>query len=73
MFNLDEAYSTYLTSSKRFRIDGVGEKVIAYGYSCDGSGITGHYVTTENHKLYYDLEGRFIRKETLESLITSNK
>jgi len=73
MFNLDEAYHSYLTSNKVFRIDGVGEKVIAYGYSCDGSGITGHYVTTENHKLYYDLEGRFIRKETLESLITSNK
>ena len=53
MFNLDEAYHSYLTSNKVFRIDGVGEKVIAYGYSCDGSGITGHYVTTENHKLYY--------------------
>ena len=73
MFNLDEAYSTYLTSSKRFRIDGVGEKVIAYGYNCDGSDIIGHYVTTENHKLYYDMEGVFIRKEKLDSLVTSNK
>ena len=66
MFNLDEAYSTYLHSSKRFRIDGVEEKVIGYRYNCDGSQITGHYVNTENHKLYYDLKGVFIRKETLE-------
>ena len=66
MFNLDEAYSTYLHSDKRFRIDGVEEKVIGYGYNCDGSQITGHYVNTENHKLYYDLKGVFIRKETLE-------
>ena len=73
MFNLDEAYSTYLTSDKRFRIDGVGEKAIAYGYNCNGSDIIGHYVTTENHKLYYDMKGVFIRKETLESLPTLNK
>ena len=73
MFNLDQIYGTYLTSDKRFRIDGVGEKVIAYGYNCDGSDIVGHYVTTENHRLYYDMEGVFIRKETLESLSTSNK
>ncbi len=73
MFNLDQIYGTYLTSDKRFRIDGVGEKVIAYGYNCDGSNIIGHYVTTENHRLYYDMKGVFIRKETLESLLTSNK
>ena len=73
MFNLDQHYGTYLTSDKRFRIDGVGEKVIAYGYSCDGSDIIGHYVTTENHRLYYDMKGVFIRKEKLETLVTTNK
>ena len=66
MFNLDQVYGTYLHSDKRFRIDGVGEKVVAYGYRCDGSDIIGHYVTTENHKLYYDLKGVFVSKETLE-------
>jgi len=65
MFNLDQIYETYLTSDKKFRIDGVGEKVIAYGYNCDGADIVGHYVTTENHKLFYDLQGGLIRKETL--------
>ena len=66
MFNLDQVYGTYLHSEKRFRIDGVPEKVIGYGYSCDGANITGHYVNTENHKLHYDLKGVFVRKETLE-------
>ena len=66
MFNLDQVYGTYLHSEKRFRIDGVPEKVIGYGYSCDGGYITGHYVNTENHKLHYDLKGVFVRKETLE-------
>ena len=72
MFNLDQHYGTYLHSEKRFRIDGVAERVIAYGYCCNGSDIIGHYVTTENHKLYYDLKGVFIRKETLELANTKN-
>ena len=44
-------------------IDGVKEKVIGYGYSDDGTTITGHYVTTENYQLYYDKEGNFKSKE----------
>ena len=44
-------------------IDGVKEKVIGYGYSDDGQSITGHYVTTENYQMYYDLEGNFKSKE----------
>ena len=65
MFNLDQIYETYLTSDKRFRRNGVEERIIAYGYHCDGADIVGHYVTTENHKLFYDLQGGLIRKETL--------
>ena len=44
-------------------IDGVKEKVVGYGYSDDGTIITGHYVTTENYHLYYDREGNFMSKE----------
>ena len=50
------------------RIDGENEKVIAYGWHCDGNNITGHYVTTENYKLYYNMEGSFKRMETLEKV-----
>ena len=63
MINLDEKYHSYLHSGKRMNIDGVKEKVIGYGYSDDGTTITGHYVTTENYQLYYDKEGNFKSKE----------
>ena len=63
MINLDEKYHSYLHSRKRMNIDGDKEKVIVYGYSDDGTTITGHYVTTENYQLYYDREGNFKSKE----------
>ena len=63
MINLDERYHSYLNTNKRFNIDGVKEKVIGYGYSDDGTTITGHYVTTEIYQLYYDKEGNFKSKE----------
>jgi hypothetical protein len=43
------------------RIDGAEERVRAYGWHCDGNDITGHYVTTENYQLFYDMKGMFIR------------
>ena len=66
MINLDERYLSYLQTDKKFRIDGENEKVINYGYHCDGNEIKGHYVTTDNHKLYYSMSGDFVRKEQLE-------
>ena len=50
------------------RIDGNDERVIAYGWNCDGSDITGHYVTTENYKLFYNMEGSFKRMERLDKV-----
>ncbi len=50
---------------KKFTIDGVKERIIAYGWHCDGNDITGHYVTTENHKLFYNRDNQFVRKESL--------
>jgi len=34
MLNLDERYHSYLDGSKKLRIDGEEEKVIAYGWHC---------------------------------------
>ena len=65
MLNLDERYISYLDGSKKMRIDGQNEKVIAYGWKCDGNDITGHYVTTENYKLYYNMQGIFKSMEAL--------
>ena len=65
MLNLDEMYHSYLGGQKQFNIDGVKERIIAYGWHCDGSEIKGHYVTTENYKLFYNRDNRFVRKESL--------
>ena len=66
MFNLDERYHSYLNGSKKLRIDGVEEKVKAYGYTDDGKDIDGYYLTTENYTLYYNRLGSFIRMKELE-------
>ena len=64
--NLDERYLSYLQTDKKFLIDGVGKRVKNYGWHCDGNEIRGHYVITENHKLYYDLDNNFKTKERVE-------
>ena len=70
MLNLDERYHSYLDGSKKMRIDGNDERVIAYGWYCDGNDITGHYVTTENYKLFYNLDGLFTKMVALRELST---
>ena len=68
MINLDEKYHSYLKGEKKLRIDGVEEKVVAYGYTDDGSSIDGYYLTTENYQLQYNLDGQFLRMEALREL-----
>ena len=68
MFNLDERYHSYLHGTKKMRIDGVGEKVKAYGYTDEGIDITGHYVITENYKLFYNRDAEFLKMEALREL-----
>ena len=68
MINLDERYLSYLDGSKKMRIDGIEEKVESYGRHCDGNDIMGHYVTTENYKLFYNMEGLFTKMVALREL-----
>ena len=42
MINLDERYHDYLNGSKKLRIDGVDERLSAYGWHCDGNDIKGY-------------------------------
>ena len=56
MVNLDERYHDYLINGKLIRMDGISEKLIGYGWHCDGNEIKGYYLTTENHKLYYNMD-----------------
>ena len=68
MMNLDERYHSYLKGEKKLRIDGVEEKVKAYGYTDDGSNIDGYYLTTENYMLYYTKDGSFKRMKALQEV-----
>ena len=73
MINLDERYHSYLDGSKKMRIDGVEEKVKAYGWHCDGSDIVGHYVTTESYQLLYNMQGVFTKMVPLRELAQSRR
>ena len=68
MINLDQRYHSYLHGSKRMRIDGVNEKVRAYGWEDDGKDIIGYYVNTENYQLHYSKDGTFLSMEALRAL-----
>ena len=69
MINLDEKYQTYLEGSKKLTIDGVEERVIAYGYTDDGSSIDGYYLTTENFQLKYNLQGIFLKMKAIRETV----
>ena len=71
MINLDERYHNYLDGSKKLRIDGVDERLNAYGWHCDGNEIKGYYLTTENYKLFYNMNEQFIKMEALREPIVS--
>lgn len=66
MINLDDRYHSYLDGSKTFNINGFEEKVKGYGWWCDGSQIKGYYVTTQSHKLFYDMKEVFSHMETVK-------
>ena len=71
MINLDERYHDYLDGSKKLRIDGVDERLNAYGWHCDGNEIKGYYLTTENYKLYYNMNEQFMKMEALREPVVS--
>ena len=69
MINLDERYHEYLHSDKTLRIDGDEERLLAYGWHCDGNEIKGYYLTTENYKLYYNNNQVYQYKELLKEKV----
>ena len=71
MINLDERYHSYLDGRKKMRIDGIEERVKAYGWHCNGSDIVGHYVTTESYQLLYNMQGVFTKMVPLRELAQS--
>ena len=71
LLNLDERYHSYLDGKKKLRINGNEHRLRAYGYTDDGKDITGHYVITENYKLFYNRDAEFLKMEALRELSTS--
>ena len=68
MINLDEKFQSYIGSeTKRFRIDGVDEPLIGYGFLCDGTNIIGYWVNTTNYKLHYNMNEQFLKMEPLNT------
>ena len=61
--NLHQKYNHYLNTDKKLDLQGVDEKIISYGWTDDGKDLTGYYVITENHVLFYDLKDQFVSKE----------
>ena len=55
MVNLHQRYGHYL-QNKNIKHEQVNEPVLAYGWTDDGSDLTGYYVLTENHKLFYNMQ-----------------
>ena len=65
MINLDQRYESYISGTKTLRINCEDEKVKSYGYTDDGTDVTGFYVRTEHYKLYYDNDAKFLKLETI--------
>ncbi len=66
MINLDQKYESYVKNgTKKLRIDGIEERVRAYGYTDNGKDIDGYYLTTDNYTLYYNKDEIFLRMEAL--------
>jgi hypothetical protein len=57
MINLHQLYNHYLHTDKKH--DRVNEKIISYGWTDNGNELTGYYVLTENHRLFYNIDGQF--------------
>ena len=69
MINLDEKYNHYLENPNRtLKIDGCNEKLQGYGYHCDGNEIIGYYLTTENYKLFYNMNEQFLKLVPIREL-----
>ena len=69
MINLDQKYESYVRSgTKKLRIDGIQERVRAYGYTDNGQDIDGYYLVTDNYTLYYNRNEQFIKMEALAEL-----
>lgn len=60
VINLHQKFNHYLHTEKTLDLQDINERVLGYGWTDDGSNLTGYYVLTENHVLYYDMQDQFV-------------
>lgn len=60
VINLHQKFNHYLHTEKTLDLQDINEKVIGYGWTDDGSDLTGYYILTENHVLYYNMNDEFV-------------
>ena len=64
MINLHQRFNHYLHTDRKLDLQDVNECVISYGWTDDGKDLTGYYLLTEHHKLFYNLKEQFLYKES---------
>jgi len=67
MKNLHQTYGHYLHTDKLLDDHDINERVLSYGWTDDGENLTGYYVLTEHHHLYYNLDDRLVEKVSASS------
>jgi len=68
MKNLHQTYGHYLHTDKLLDDHDINERVLSYGWTDDGEKLTGYYVLTEHHHLYYNLQDQLVEKVPSESV-----
>jgi hypothetical protein len=63
VINLHQKFNHYLNTPRKLDLLDINERIISYGWSDDGSNLTGYYVQTENYRLHFDLKENFKFKE----------
>ena len=62
MINLHQKYNHYLNTNRLRGCAEGNERVVSYGWTDNGKDLTGYYVLTETHALYYNLQEQLIEK-----------
>jgi hypothetical protein len=65
MINLHQRFNHYLNTNRKLDLQDINESVIAYGWTDNGKDLTGYYLLTKHHKLFYNLKEQFLYKESI--------
>ena len=64
----EKQFADAMDALERRDIQNIDERVLGYGWTDDGKDLTGYYVHTENHRLYFNLKDQYVRKEVWDEV-----